>query len=257
MRFEAPVFAKAWLAVALASGTDKMLSTLHKTVAIEVYDTGVRLLATDRYILLTAWVPDLDTSNDSMPDVADAPLRTVVAADLDSRGKSLLTYTLTLWRRMLDSEGMMPEGEDFDVNIEFDQRMPNDAEAGTFEGMESRYVILDVPDTERVWLQTVESDYPDWRHLVREHEAETTKVIHLNPERLQRLGKIRQYTAGSVAWTFGGSERPALIRVGEPDIDGFEVEGVIMPTRWITEYDPEPDPDDGEPDPDPEPEDSE
>lgn len=240
MRFEAPVFAKAWLSVALASGTDKELVTLHKTVAIEIHENGVRLLATDRYMLLTAWVPDLDTPNDSAPDVADAPLRTVVAVDSDARGKSLLNYALTLWRRSLDSGGVPPAGEEFEINVEFDQRMPGDAAAGTFAGMESRYVVLDVPDTERVWLEVVEAVYPDWRPLVHEHTPETTKVIHLNPERLGRLGQLSKYVTGPLSWTFGGSDRAALVRAGEDDADGFEVEGVVMPSRWITEQDPEP-----------------
>lgn len=238
MRFEAPVFAKAWLSVALASGTDKDLVTLHKTVAIEVHERGVRLLATDRFMLLTAWVPDLDSPDDSAPDVADAPLRTVVAADTDGRGKSLLNYALTLWRRTLDSDGAPPQGAESEVNVEFDQRMPGDAAVGTFAGMESRYVVLDVPDTERVWLEVVEAVYPDWRPLIHEHTAETTKVIYLHPERLGRLGQISKYVTGPIAWTFGGPERAALVRAGEADADGFEVDGVVMPTRWITEQDP-------------------
>lgn len=241
MRFDAPVFAKAWLAVALASSSDKQLTTLHRTVAVEVYDTGVRLLATDRYVLLTAWVPDLDTTNDSAPDVDDAPIRTIVAADTDSRGKSLLGYALKLWHRIVESSGFPPPGEEFEVNVEFDQRMPGDAAAGTFEGMESRYVVLDVPDTERVWLPVVEADYPDWRPFVHEHTPETTKTIYLSPERLGRLGQLMKYVTGPIAWTFGGPQRPALVRAGE-DEDGFEVEGVVMPTRWITEHDPDPEP---------------
>lgn len=239
MKFEASVFAKAWLSVALASGSDKDLPALHKTVAIEVYDTGVRLLATDRFVLLTAWVPDLDTSNDSEPLVEEAPSRTVVAHDGDRRGKSLLNYALTLWRRQLDNEGVPRDGtETLAITIEFDQRMPNDATAGTFEGMESRYVVLDVPDTERVWLEVIETAYPDWRPLVREHTAETTKVIHLIPERLSRLGQLGKFIAGPLAWTFGGAERAALLRAGDADVDGFQVEGVVMPVRWITEQDP-------------------
>lgn len=246
MRFDAPVFAKAWLAVALASSTDKDLNTLHKTVAIDVYDNGVRLLATDRFVLLTAWVPDLDLSNDAEPAIDEAPSRTVIARDGDGRGKSLLNYALTLWRRMLDSEGLPPDGEGIELVLEFDQRLPNDGAEQTFAGMESRYVVLDVPDTERVWLEVIEAAYPDWRPLVREHTPETTKVIHLAPERLGRLGQLGKYVSGSIAWTFGGAERAAALRAGDPDVDGFEIEGVVMPSRWITEQDPDPTDDEAE-----------
>lgn len=246
MRFDAPVFAKAWLAVALASTNDKNLVAFHKTVALDVYETGVRLIATDRFMVLTAWVPNLDTSNDSEPQIDEAPDRTIIAADLDGRGKSLLGYALTLWRRMLDGDGLPREGESIEIVLEFDQRMPNDEAEGTFEGMESRYLVLDVPDTERVWLETVGSAYPDWRPMVREHAAETTKVIRLHPERLERLGKLAKYASGPIDWTFGGPERPALLRVGWPDVDGFEVEGVVMPVRWLTEHDDDPHTDEDE-----------
>lgn len=235
MKFDVPVFAKAWLAVALASSSDKELPTLHKTVAIEVYDNGVRLLATDRYLLLTAWVPDLDSPSDHEPLTEEAPARTVVVFDGDGRAKSLLNYALTLWRRKLDSAGVPVDGESIEIAIEFDQRMPLDEQ--TFAGMESRYAVLDVPDTERVWLEVVEAVYPDWRPLVREHTPETTKVIHLAPERLGRLGQVGKYVSGAIAWTFGGAERAALLRAGDPDLDGFEIEGVVMPVRWITEHD--------------------
>lgn len=239
MKFDAAVFAKAWLAVALASSTDKELPTLHKTVAIEVYDNGVRLLATDRYLLLTAWVPDLEMSSDAEPLVDEAPRRTVVAFDGDSRAKSLLNYALTLWRRKV-KDGLIAEGEHIELAVEFDQRMPIDGTEQTFAGMESRYVVLDLPDTERVWLEVVEAAYPDWRPLLREHTPETTKVIHLAPERLGRLGQVGKFIFGPIAWTFGGAERAAHLRAGDPDMDGFEIEGVVMPTRWITEHDSEP-----------------
>lgn len=241
MKFDAAVFAKAWLSVALASSTDKELPTLHKTVAIDVYDNGIRLLATDRYLLLTAWVPDLDSPSDAEPLIEEAPHRTVVAFDGDGRAKGLLNYALTLWRRKLNGEGAIADGDEIEIVIEFDQRMPIEAAEQTFAGMESRYVVLDVPDTERVWLEVVEAVYPDWRPLVREHTPETTKVIHLAPERLGRLGQLGKYVFGPIAWTFGGAERAALLRAGDPDLDGFEVEGVVMPTRWITEQDPETD----------------
>jgi len=61
----------------------------------------------------------------------------------------------------------------------------------------------------------------------------------LHPERLGRLGQISKYVTGPLAWTFGGPERAALVRAGDADFDGFEVEGVVMPSRWITEQDPE------------------
>ena len=59
MRFDAPTFARAWLCVRQATATKDDAAVLSKTVAVEEFDHGTRLVATDRYMLLTAWVPRL------------------------------------------------------------------------------------------------------------------------------------------------------------------------------------------------------
>ena len=56
MRFDAPTLAHAWLAVAQASSTDKDMPYLYRSVTVEEHPNGVRLLATDRFVLLAAWV---------------------------------------------------------------------------------------------------------------------------------------------------------------------------------------------------------
>lgn len=238
MRFDGPLFARAWQSVALASATDKDLVSLNRTVAIEEYPTGVRLVATDRFILLTAWVPSADARFPAEPEIDQAPDRTVVARDVDGRGKSLLGYVLTLANR--DEHKHAEPGEGLVLQLTFDVRLPAGMEGSdaTLEGLEPRFVVLDVPDTERVWLETIEAIYPGWRGIVDGFAPETTKTIALMPERLDRLAKLGKYAEGPLHWTFGGTERPALIDVPMSDP---HVTGVVMPTRWITEHDPEPD----------------
>lgn len=97
MRFDAPTLARAWLSVAQASSSDKDLVTLDRTVAIEEFPTGVRLVATDRYVLLTAWVPDLGAYYEPRePGLDEAPDRTVITKDSDGRGRGLLGYLTQL-----------------------------------------------------------------------------------------------------------------------------------------------------------------
>lgn len=237
MRFDAPTFARAWQSVALASSTDKDLVALNRTVAVEEYVHGVRLVATDRFILLTAWVPNIDTDRNNEPTIDEAPDRTVIARDGDGRGKSLLGYVLTLANR--DEHKYAEPGEGLVLSMNFDVRLPagSDGTAETLEGMEPRFVVLDLPDTERVWLETIETVYPSWRALVAGFTAETTKTVALYPERLDRLAKLGKYADGPLAWTFCGPDRAALLDVPFSDP---HVTGVVMPTRWITEHDPEP-----------------
>lgn len=238
MRFDAPTFARAWQSVALASSTDKDLPQLNRTMAIEEYTNGVRLVATDRFILLTAWVPSTDTRTDVEPGFDEAPDRTVIARDADGRGKSLLGYVLTLANR--DEHKFSEPGEGLVLSVTFDVRLPAGMEGSdaTLEGLEPRFVVLDLPDTERVWLETIESVYPSWRAIVDSFTPETTKTIALHPERLDRLAKLGKYADGPLAWTFGGTERAALLDVPLSDP---HVSGVVMPVRWITEHDPDPD----------------
>jgi hypothetical protein len=236
MRFDAPTLARAWQAVALASGNDKMLPSLNRTVAIEEYLHGVRLVATDRYMLLTAWVPNVDTDHDREPLLEEAPDRTVVAADTDSRGKSLLSYVLKLANR----DKHMQYG-DLECQVTFDVRLPAGS-AGTdetLEGMDPVFTVLSIPDVEKVYLPVVEAQYPSWRALLDGFVSEKTDVIGLGLDRLTRLGKLATWYMGPLRWQFGGSNRAALVDL---ELSNPHVSGVVMPVRWITEQDPEPTP---------------
>lgn len=231
MKFDAPTFARAWLSVAQASATKDDFVGLSKTVAIEEFTHGVRLVATDRFILLTAWVPELRVAGSSDPHYAEpaldeAPDRTVIAADIDGRGKSLLGYCLSLASRKDPYvEGEIPIGLMFDVRIK-----PGESEPETFEGMEPSYAVLSVPDVERVYLQVVETDYPSWRNLTVTFHAEEAKGIALNPEFVTRVCNVRRWCFGPLVWTFGGSDRVAAVDYPESDP---HVTGFVMPSRWI------------------------
>lgn len=227
MRFDARTFARAWLSVAQASSADKDIPTLNKTVAIEEYLHGVRLVATDRYVLLTAWVWNIDTDTNDEPEVDEAPGRTVVAADEDGRGKSLLGYVLSLASR----DEHYTEG-DIEIRLQFDARLPagEAGDAETLEGMEPIYTVFDVPDTEKVWVPVMQASYPDWRPIVFGHVAESTDKIEFNPELVERACKVRKWSFGSLRWQFGGSDKAALIEF--PDSDPH-VSGVVMPRKWL------------------------
>lgn len=230
MHFDAPTLALAWLSVAQASGTDANVPTLDRTVAIEEHAGGVRLVATDRFVLLTAWVPSL-TGDDDEPRIEEAPDRTVVTQDSDARGKGLLGYMVKLAKLGRDEE--VPYG-DLTLELEFDVRLPVGMNADQpLEGLEPTYAVLTVPDVERVYLPIIVSDYPDWRPLLDDFRAESTDRIGLPLERLYRLGGLRRWNAGPLRWTFGGEAsvaRVSLESYGERDPS---VQGLVMPARWL------------------------
>lgn len=227
MRFDAPTFAGAWLAVAQASSADKDLLTLNKTVAVEEYVHGVRLVATDRFVLLTAWVPNMDTKTNAEPALDEAPDRTVLTADHDGRVKSLLGYVLSLANR----EDPYVEGQ-IELRLTFDARLPAGSEGddSTLDGMEPIFTVFEIPDTEKVWCPVMQAEYPQWRSIIYGFMAESTSKIVLNPELVERVCKARKWTFGNVHWNFGGPDRAAMVDFYDSDP---HLTGVVMPVRWL------------------------
>lgn len=227
MKFDVPNLARGWLSVAQASANDKDLPTLHRTVAMEVFPNGLRLVATDRYILLTAWVPDLADADE--PELSILPDRVVVAQDADGRGKGLFAYMLAVQARMERERDRELQWGELVATIDFDVRLPEGIDPQeTLEGLEPTFAVIEVPDMERVWLPVVESLYPAWRSIVGGHEAVVTDTITLHPERLDKLAKVRRYAEGAIEWTFCGAERAALIHWPS---SVPHVSGVVMPVR--------------------------
>lgn len=229
MRFDAATFARGWLAVRHASATKDDVAALSRTIAIEEYVRGVRLVATDRYIMLTAWVPALGT-DEPEPDLAAAPDRTVVVQDTDSRAKGMLSYLLTLYTRKAKENPDAPEGL-IEVRLDFDVKLPPDEnEQAAFEGMEPVYAVLDTEDVERVYVPIVQADYPEWRRARHGFHAEETKRLNLDPDRLNRISGAAKFCEPPMAVEFGGADK--VIAVDFPESDPH-VTGLMMPVRWL------------------------
>lgn len=218
MRFDAPTFARALLSVSAAASTNKDLPW-YKAVAIEVYDTGIRLYATDRALLLAAWVPEVDYHYDGAPDFEEAPDRVIVASDADGRGRGLAGYMLSLASR----SGIKPEDwtpGHLAVQLDLDVRLPAGAKPvaqEALEGMDPTYVTLTVPDVEKVYLEVVPVNYPDWRNTLSRHEAARTSALRLSPEIVERLAKVRKHAAGPLVWDLAGKGKAALISFADSD----------------------------------------
>jgi hypothetical protein len=104
LTFDAALLARAWLSVALASGNDDKLPVLYRTVAVEEFDHGARLVATDGYVLLRCWVPATESDLAEEPGLDVAPDRTVVAFDPHGRAKGLLAFLLKQSKADKDAE---------------------------------------------------------------------------------------------------------------------------------------------------------
>lgn len=218
--FDAAQFARAWLSVAHASGKDDALPVIARTIAIESYLHGVRLVATDRYVLLRSWVPNTDTGIDDEPGIDELPDLTVIAADVDGRARNLLAYLL----KQADDEDV----ETLHVRLILDET-DYDPDAPTFDGMDRLCVVIDYPGRERLRLPTRDGEFPDWRNIVDKFVAQRTTQIALNPDvvgRLAKLGKL--HDNAPLLWNFGGEHKAALFEVRNSDP---ALTGVFMPVR--------------------------
>lgn len=225
--FDARTLARGWLSVALAYRKDPDRPALDRTILIEEFEHGVRLTATDSYVLLYTWCPSIDGDLESPASFDEAPVTTAVAWDPDARARGFLGYALGL--------AIAADKRDVGEVIRVDLRLlelgmdPNAAELG-FDGMEARFVTLEMADRERLQVPTFEGVYPEWRRLVALFEPKTTTDIGLNPEvigRLAKLGKLHEETP--IVWTFGGEV--AMARLDLPRSDPH-ISGVVMPVRW-------------------------
>lgn len=232
MIFTPSTLAAGWRSVALAASKDKDRPILNG-ILVEQYATGLRLVATDSYMVLHTFVPTLraEADYDPEPTIDEAPITSCIVSDPDGRGRGLLAYAAQLEGKQLLSEIRV----DLGVIAQEDENNPS------FAGMEARWCIVEVSERERVKLRLTEGEFPNWRALFVGHEAEETKQVALNLELLARLAKLPKITGrGVLGWEFHGETKSAAVSL----LDSFPyVSGLVMPCRWDV-YENRPAPDD-------------
>lgn len=228
MLFNADTLCRGWLSVAVASGVDKNVPALWKSVNIEMYPGGVRLTAVDSVIMLTTWVPTIAAGPDEpAPPVFAEPDDIATSVDPHGRGKSLLEHLLAL-----SAEGG-DDGEPVEVRITIDRAKALDPSLLTLDGIAARDVMIEHPDHERVHLPVYDGEFPPWRKTLADVEIVSTDRLAMYPARLHSLGRLGKYHGDRViAMRFSGTERPVVVEVA----DSFPyVHGLAMPAKWSWE----------------------
>ena len=217
--FRGAPFAVAWRSVALGWSKDKARPVLDHTIAVEVFEHGVRLVSTDSYVLLHTWV-GADEYTGEAPPISERPISTVVAQDSYGRSIGLMAHV---------------------INIASDENAPRvdvvlgvgvmDDDPFVLAGMARPCVTLAVADQELLRLPLVESDFPDWRALLDGFTPVMTDAIALQPKLVARLAKLGDFHDNQpLRWQWGGPEGMALI-----DVVGSDpfVSGLVMPVRIV------------------------
>lgn len=222
--YDARALAIGWLSTAVASADDGDVPALHRTISVEHYEEGARFIATDRYVLLHSFVPNVDHKPADEPPLEIAPEETTVAIDGHHRAAAMLGFLLKLAKQIEKSETNEPMPE-----VALSLGVVEDDDEATFDGLEHQWVTLEYPGRERVRLQTYDGTYPDWRALTTSFQPVTTKAIAINPDLFGRLGKLgRLHDGAPLRWHFGGPDKPALIELAD---DSHPTAGLIMPVR--------------------------
>lgn len=217
-------FAKGYIAIRAASRANDR-PQLDKTVFIQQYVTGLRLIATDSKALLSTWIPAAgpDASIEPEPELEEIPWATAVAVDADGRGHGLLEYMLRLSRK----EGFKGVEAVVKMNVPWQSDLEEEQQ---LDGFVALAVTIEYPDHETVVLPVYEGSYPDVAALRRSHKPKRTVGLALSQEMTALITKAARPFGPSTAirCTFAGESRAVAVEFGEEPA----VYGLVMPQRW-------------------------
>lgn len=222
MIFNSWAFSRAWLSVAVGQGSDKDRPALYRATLIEEFDAGVRLVSTDGYVLLRAWISSAAADGSSDPGLDAVPELTVVCSDRDRRINSLMGYV----------QGVT-KGDGIDTPLQLSVVLGTMKTAGQdqLEGMEESTVAFHFGHEydERIESPIFDGNFPAWKPLWFDHETRTTERVTFGANALQRIGKLSAlWDKAAVRFEMGGEHGVAKFYVAAPDVN---VEGLSMPFR--------------------------
>lgn len=232
------LLAPAWLGVNLAAGTDKDDPLFYRATSVEFYPgRGLRLTSTDRFMVLTAWVPALGCEEEAPPELDEGPIRQLTMRDLGARCRSLMGYvhSLPVDENLTDEENAV----EVEVSITpADRPAWRGMEMLAMDGLADEAVQFEVPNRERQRIGILEGEYPNWRTFLTAFINRKTMALALSTERLARLAQLKNYFGDRpLGLYFGGQNKPMRVGIGEPPL---ELVGAIMTVRWAYGLEPEP-----------------
>lgn len=214
--------AKAWNSVAQAQSDDKARPALYRTTLIEQYPQGLRLVATDSYLLLKAWVPSVDYRGAAEPGRFDLPEESTVCIDRDRRVVSLMTYAMAETKA---------DGQDTPLTMTLMLGTMKPGAQGELEGMTQQAVSFQFEHEydERIETPIFDGFFPTWKNLWYAHQIQATTTVSFGANGLLRIGKLSQvWDKASIRFQMGGALGVAKFTVQAPDVN---VEGLAMPIR--------------------------
>lgn len=222
-RFNAWNLARSWASVALAQGEDDGRPVLYRTTLIESFATGIRLLSTDTFVLLKAWVPNVDHPDSLEPLVEELPDDVAICRDLDHRVLGLMKYVQKITKE---------DGLDTPVTMEFAVGAPSEeAQRNSLEGLAASTVHFRIVEKydESIETPIFEGVFPNWRPLWNGHKWQPAGQIGFGANGILRLGNLSKlWDKAVIQFELGGQVGVAKIRIEGPS--DVNVTGLVMPT---------------------------
>lgn len=222
-RYNAWNLARSWASVALAQSEDDGRPVLYRTTLIESFPTGIRLLSTDTFVLLKAWVPNVNHTDAPEPLIEELPDDVAICRDLDHRVLGLMKYAQKITKE---------DGMDTPITMEFAVGEPSEeTKRNTLEGLAASTVHFRIVEKydESIETPIFEGVYPNWRGLWAHHQWKPAAEIGFGANGILRLGNLSKlWDKAVIQFELGGQVGVAKIRIEGPS--DVNVTGLVMPT---------------------------
>lgn len=242
---------RAWLAVSLAGSDNEKSVPYYRTVRIEEFDDGVRLIAMDGYMAAWCWVPAWDLlQGEGWPAgdgteatfLDEVPEQMATVRDEELRVRDLMKF--------LKAATAKNDSLDTPVEIDLEARISNENAPSLLPEWEQPAARFELTTRERIVVPLVQGEWANWRRIaLRDLDGPAGKPAvrrEIGTEYLGRLHRVAEHCrGGSVVLDMpdGGS---ILWHVPAPAALHHLPTGVVAPIR---SYEDEArDPDGGAPD---------
>ena len=211
--------AVGWLNVFLVSSQDENRPALYRTLSLEAFTTGLQLIGCDGTAIFRTWVPGTETPDAKWPDMAEAPVRSLVVMDPDGFGLSFIRSLL----RVTADDARLHEPLTLTTALADDAAAP--ALGSAFQS--ERLVLRSCG--QRTDLRLFEDTYPDWRRVRLGMDViERMDRLTIATRMFGLVGKLRGVDAIDVEF-YG--EKKHLAFDARALGGTTEVRGLLMPMR--------------------------
>lgn len=208
--------AEAWLPVWCATSNDAERPVLHRTMCIEWFNgAGLRLVATNSYVLLTSWLGVSEHKPEPALDVK--PDLVTVVPDIDKRGLGLVKYAAACAKADKDTEGNYHR-----TRLAVGKPRSSRKTPALADELEQQVLVIGY-EGETVELPIMEAEFPSWRALLTGRTPSPTKQLAMSPGVLDALAKTGREFTMRFSGELGG--------VSIETLGGTPVRGLYMPMR--------------------------